>query len=660
LFKKTIFLAKSTHDWVKKCYNKKRGDCMNKDLIKNNFYEAVNGKWLEKAVIPSDKPSMSAFLELHLDIEKTLLELTAKWEKDQTGLNDNLKKFIKLYQMTKDFDKRKELGTKPFEVILNKINSLNSLNDLEQAFEDLTLESIETPFGFAVMQDFMNSNNQVLYFGASGLFLPDTSYYKDEKTKAQLIGLFTQTTTQLLTLYGFKSEEIDKLLKDALAFDELLVPVTKSSVEKADYVKMYNPMSKADVQKLTQNFNVMENAEALVKQTVEELIILNPAFINAFDSIINDENFEIIKSWMIVNNAIRFASDLTDELRVAAGAFGRALSGTKEAQNKEKFAFYQAYNRFSQVVGLYYGENYFGPVAKNDVKTMVYEMIEVYKERITDNDWLNEKTKEKAIKKLSTLNVHVGYPDELPPYYDQFEIKGYEKGSDLIQERLAVSRIITAYDFAKYNKEPNRNIWGMPASMVNAYYSPTNNQIVFPAAILQKPYYSLEQTPSENYGGIGAVMAHEISHAFDNNGAKFDETGSLNNWWTEDDLKAFDQKAKDMIALFDGVETGFGPCNGELTVSENIADSGGLRCALEASRKRDDHNFEEFFKNWASVWRNKSSVEYSQLLLRVDVHGPSILRANMQLSNLPEFQEFYQITENDKMYLPKEKMVSIW
>ena len=200
----------------------------------------------------------------------------------------------------------------------------------------------------------------------------------------------------------------------------------------------------------------------------------------------------------------------------------------------------------------------------------------------------------------------------------------------------------------------------MPASMVNAYYSPTNNQIVFPAAILQRPYYSIDQTPSENYGGIGAVMAHEISHAFDNNGAKFDETGSLNNWWTEADLEAFNQKAKDMIALFDGVETGFGPCNGTLTVSENIADSGGIRCALEASKKNNHHSDEEFFANWARVWRSKASNEYRQLLLRVDVHGPSILRANMQLSNLPEFQEFYQIKESDQMYLPKEKMVSIW
>lgn len=633
---------------------------MNKEKIKTNFYEAVNGEWLEKAVIPGDQPAISAFLELHLGIEKTLMDLTAKWEKDQTGLNDNLKKFIKLYQMTKDFDKRNELGTKPFEIILNKINTLNGLDDLSKEFEDLTLSSIETPFGFAVMQDFMNSNNEVLYFGAADLFLPDTSYYKDENTKAQLMGLFKATTSQLLSLYGFSQDEVEKLIAEAIAFDELLVPVTKSSVEKADYVKMYNPLSKDEVNKLTKNFDLMVQAEKLVHQSVDQLIVMNLDFMNAFDQLIAEENFQIMKSWMIVSNAFKFASDLTDEIRVAGGAFMRALSGTKEAQKKEKFAFYQAYNRFSQVVGLYYGENFFGPIAKQDVKTMVHEMIDVYQERIAHNTWLNEKTKEKAILKLSTLNVHVGYPDELPPYYDLFEIKGYENGSDLIQEKLAVSYIVNTYDFNKYNKAPNKNIWGMPASMVNAYYSPTNNQIVFPAAILQRPYYSLDQTPSENYGGIGAVMAHEISHAFDNNGAKFDETGSLNNWWTEEDLAAFNQKAKDMITLFDGVETGYGKCNGELTVSENIADSGGIRCALVASQKGDHDNLGEFFENWARVWRNKASVEYSQLLLRVDVHGPTILRANMQLSNLPEFQAYYQIQEEDPMYLSKDNMVSIW
>lgn len=633
---------------------------MNNEQIKTNFYQAVNGTWLDEAVIPGDQPAMSAFLELHLGIEKTLMELTKSWNEDPSELPENLQKFIQLYRMTKDFDKRNELGTKPFQPILDKIQSLKGLSDLEAAFETFALESIETPFGFRVTQDFMNSNNQILYFGASDLFLPDTSYYKDETKKAQLMGLFTATTKQLLSLYGFAQEDVDRLLEEALAFDELLVPVTKSSVEKADYVKMYNPMSKADVQSKTKNFDLMGQAEILVKQDIDQLIVTNPAVLEQFDAIIKEEHFHLIQSWMIVSNALQFASDLTDEIRIAGGAFRRALSGTKEAQNKEKFAFYQAYNRFSQVVGLYYGETYFGPVAKEDVKQMVHDMIRVYQERIEANDWLQEETKEKAIKKLSTLTVHVGYPDELPPYYDAFDVKGYEAGSDLIQEHLAANRITNAHNFAKYNKEPNRNIWSMPASMVNAYYSPTNNQIVFPAAILQEPYYSIDQSASANFGGIGAVMAHEISHAFDNNGAKFDETGSLQNWWSQADLDAFQAKAKDMIALFDQVETGFGPCNGELTVSENIADSGGLRCALEASKQHKDHSYDDFFQNWARVWRNKAAVEYSQLLLQVDVHGPAILRVNRQLSNVPEFQDHYGIAEADAMYLAKDKMVSIW
>ena len=180
---------------------------MKKEEVNTNFYEAVNGEWIEKTVIPGDQPSVSAFLELHLGIEKTLMDLTAEWEKDQAKLNGNLKKYIKYYQMTNDFDKRNELGTKPFELILNKINQLNNLKDLDSVFEEFSLESIELPFGFMVMQDFMNSNNQILYFGATDLFLPDTSYYLDETKKSQLIGLFTMTTKQLLTLYGFSNEE---------------------------------------------------------------------------------------------------------------------------------------------------------------------------------------------------------------------------------------------------------------------------------------------------------------------------------------------------------------------------------------------------------------------------------------------------------------------
>lgn len=633
---------------------------MNKELIKKNFYNAVNEKWLETAVIPDDQPSMSAFLELHLDIEKLLMDLTKKWVLDPSGLNKNLKNFIKYYKMTSDFNKRAELGTTPIKPYLDRILSLGSLKDLENNAKELLLDSIDLPLSFSVMQDFKDSNNQILYFGLAGVFLPDTTYYKDEATKEQLLGLFRMTSTQLLLLYGYTPEEANTIIEETLAFDALLVPVTKSREESADYVKLYNPYDRSVILDKIKNFNVMALADKLVGQKVDKLIFINPDHLEHFDEVINENNFKIMKSWMILQFLLSFSSLLTDELRIAGGAFSRALSGTKEARSKEKHGFYQAYNRFNQAVGLYYGENYFGPVAKNDVTIMVHEMINVYKERIQNNDWLQDATKAKAIKKLDTLSVHVGYPDELPPYYEKFNISSYEEGSNIVEENVKNSRITNEYQFSQYNKKRNKNLWGMPASMVNAYFNPTNNQIVFPAAILQKPYYSLDQSSSANYGGIGAVIAHEISHAFDNNGAKFDENGSLSNWWTEQDLESFNKKAEDMITLFDGVQTEYGPCNGKLTVSENIADSGGIRAAYNASKNSGKHSNDDFFQNWARVWRQKSSPEYAQLLLNIDVHGPAILRANMQLSNMPEFQEHYGITKEDEMYLPKEKMVSIW
>lgn len=633
---------------------------MKKELIKTNYYEAVNKDWIDKAEIPSDQPMMSAFLELHLDIEKKLMSLAKKWVKDQTGLNDHLVQFVNLYKMTKDFDTREKLGAEPLKPVIQRIVDLKSLKDLEKKMKEFTLDGIDLPFGFQIFQDFKDSNNQVLYFSATDLFLPDTSYYQNEEMKQQLMGLFQTTTMQVLGLYGLEGDVAQDLLNKALAFDALLVPVTKSSVEKADYVKMYNPVLKEELLSKTKTFNVHKVACDLVGQDVDKVIAMNLDFINKFEEIITDANFELIKAWMVVANILAFSPQLTENLRVASGAFGRALQGIAEAQSQEKFAFYQAYDRLSQAVGLYYGINYFGPEAKKDVEDMVKTIISVYKDRIAKNTWLNEETKAKAILKLKTMNVHIGYPNELPKYYDKYKVGSYAEGSNLVLEKIKYSQLVQKENFKKYNKKPNRNLWAMPASMVNAYYQPTNNQIVFPAAILQKPYYSLKQGRSANYGGIGAVIAHEISHAFDNNGAKFDEFGSLKNWWTDADLKTFEEKAKDMIALFDGVESGYGPCNGTLTVSENIADSGGIRCALEASKKEKDHNYEEFFKNWARVWRQKASPQIMQLLLTIDVHSPSNLRANMQLKNLIEFQEYYELNEKDEMYLPKDQMVEIW
>ncbi len=333
------------------------------------------------------------------------------------------------------------------------------------------------------------------------------------------------------------------------------------------------------------------------------------------------------------------------------------MSGSKEPKSKKKSAYYFATGQFDQVVGLYYAHKYFGETAKNDVHKMVEKMVAVYQKRLSENEWLSEDTKKKAVTKLNTLGIQVGYPDELDPLYKKFTVNEDE---NLYDNDARFTHIILEDHFSRWGKKVNRTRWEMPAHMVNAYYNPSFNVIVFPAAILQAPFYSLEQSSSENYGGIGAVIAHEISHAFDNNGAQFDELGNLHNWWTADDMKHFKALAQDEIDQFDGLETKAGKVKGKLVVSENIADAGGLSCALEAAKAEDSADIKAFFINWGRIWRMKSSLEREKLLLSIDVHSPNELRANVQPKNLIDFYTAFDIQPGDGMYLPEEQRVNIW
>ena len=351
---------------------------------------------------------------------------------------------------------------------------------------------------------------------------------------------------------------------------------------------------------------------------------------------------------------------LSEEFRQVGGIYSRALSGAPEARPQEKAAFYLASGRFDQIIGDYYGKKYFGEQAKRDVEQMVQRMVGIYQDRLSSNTWLSEATREKAIIKLNTLGIHVGYPEKIPAIYTHFKVTTAEEGGTLLSNALHFSHLKRKEDFKKWNQPVERDEWEMSADTVNAYYHPFRNIIVFPAAILQAPFYSLKQSSSENFGGIGAVIAHEISHAFDNNGSLFDEYGNLNNWWTEEDQKHFQALADQMIAEFDGLEIAGGKVNGKLTVSENIADAGGLSCALEAAKKDNNVDLEGFFINWATIWRMKARKEYTQLLLSIDVHAPNKLRANVQVKNLADFYQTFDIQPNDAMYLAPEKRVSIW
>ena len=251
----------------------------------------------------------------------------------------------------------------------------------------------------------------------------------------------------------------------------------------------------------------------------------------------------------------------------------------------------------------------------------------------------------------------MGYPDELDPLYTKFSV---DESASLLDNDHEFTKIILKDHYGRLTKPVDRTRWGMPAHMVNAYYNPSFNIIVFPAAILQAPFYSLDQPASANYGGIGAVIAHEISHAFDNNGAKFDEYGNMNNWWTDADLKHFQELAEKMIKQFDGLTTPAGKVNGKLVVSENIADAGGLSCALQAAKEDGSADLRAFFINWARIWCMKSSLERQKLLLAIDVHSPHELRANIQVKNLDDFYQTFNVQPGDGMYLPASERVNIW
>ncbi|UUD34711.1 M13 family metallopeptidase [Mycoplasmopsis caviae] len=638
---------------------------MKKINIKDDLYFAVNQKWLDKAKIPGDKSATGAFLEIHNRNERILRKMANDLVKTRDAGElevGAILNFSNLYSMASDFKYRNSLKVEPLKPYLDKIWEMKSWDDLIKNYEFYQLRKFHLPFDFDVMQDFKNAELQTLGFSGPSLILPEKSYYDDKHpAKAKLLEAFKNMSRKLLVSYHKDKKLIEDIIAKTLEFDNSLVQYTMSAVEMADYPSLYNPFSIEEISQCSSIFDIKEIAQKLVKQEVDEkVVVIYPKFMKALNEIYNAKTFESFKCWMYLRNLIKFSHLLDNKTRVISGEFARATSGIDKATNPAKSAFYLAYSYFKIPFGLKFALENFGPEAKRNVEYMVQKMIRIYQERLSTNNWLSQETKDKAIVKLNSLGVHVGYPSELRPFYELMVITPYKHGGNLVVNTLNLNAVESEFNFSQYKQPINKNYWGMSPAEVNAYYNPFMNHIVFPAGILAKPFYSLDQSSSANYGGIGAVIAHEISHAFDNNGAKFDEKGNLNSWWSEEDFKKFSELSKDMIDLFDNQDSEFGKCNGKLTVSENIADAGGIRCALEASMKEKDHSSNAFFTNWATVWRAKQKPEYAKMLLAADVHAPKDLRANIQAKNLDEFQNAFKIKKGDKMYLAPEKRVKIW
>ncbi|MFV0557868.1 MAG: M13 family metallopeptidase [Enterococcus sp.] len=632
------------------------------ELLKTDFYEYVNGAWSKDAVIPADKPATGGFLDLVNELDERLIDEFDTFSKQPELLpTGRMQDAIAFYELALDYDTRNQLGATPIFPLLQQIETLTDLADLNQQLAPWLLAGLPLPFEIEVAQNMKDTHHNALYADTIATILPDKTYYAPEHPQAAtLLRVFAETAEKVLSHFGKETTEAQQIVADALAFDKLIVPHVRSSEENADREKKYNPKSLAEFASYSKVFDFKSLLQSLVNDTPEQIIVVQPAYFEALDQFVKPENFTLLKNWMIVQATLKNTHLLSEELRQLGGTYSRFLSGTTEAMPPKKAAFYLANGQFSQVVGQFYGKKYFGEQAKQDVQQMVESMVAVYQERLEKNTWLSETTRQKAIKKLEKLGIHVGYPEQIPTLYDKFITKTKAQGGSLVENVQRFARLAREENFAEYHQEADRTRWDMSAATVNAYFHPFKNVIVFPAAILQAPFYSLEQSKSANYGGIGAVIAHEISHAFDNNGSKFDEFGNLNNWWTEADFAHFDTLAQSMITLFDGMEFAGGKVNGTLTVGENIADAGGLSCALEAAKKDADVSLEDFFINWAKIWRMKAREQYQQLLLTIDTHGPSKLRGNIPVQFFDEFYETFGIVEGDGMYLAPEKRVHIW
>ena len=627
--------------------------------IQDDLYNYVNGETLEKLVIPDDKPNAGGFEEIAVEVEKTMMaEFEAMYE-SRSFPNEYVKKACALYAMAKDEKKKEKDGIAPALRSLELINEIKSLEDFSKLYKTLSLKGIPTPINIGAETDMKNTKRHLVYVQGPSVILPDASYYKPEMEaqKTQILGIYKSVAAAVLAKTNLSPEEQEKHLNDTLAFDEILGGLVKTREEWARYTEMYNPMAESEVEKMLSTINFASILTDLFARVPETVVVTEPRFFEAFANVFNEENLELYKSWAYVTGLMKACTYLSEELRELGGAYMRALTGVAKMQSIDKFAYTLASNVFSEPVGIYYGEKYFGEEAKKDITEIVYKIIDTYKSRIKTNEILSEATREKAILKLSTMGVKMGYPDKTRALYDKLD---FNTDDSLFDAMTALNEAMQLDGLSKLDEPTNPSDWAMPGHMVNACYNPFVNDITFPAAILKAPFYSLSQTRSENLGGIGSVIGHEISHAFDSNGAKCDENGNINNWWTDEDFKRFETKVAEMIEQFDGIELPWGKVNGAFIVSENMADNGGMSVTLDIMSKTEGASYEEYFYNWAKIWCEKARPEYLQMILAIDVHGPSILRTNIPPRNFEEWYRTFDVKESDAMYIAPEKRIVIW
>jgi endothelin-converting enzyme/putative endopeptidase len=632
----------------------------------DDLFGHVNGRWLETVEIPADKGSWGPFLQLadiaEQQVRDIIEELAERVASGEQGLDGDPMRIACLYASFMDEATVESLGLAPIRPLLDAVDSLRDVRDLAAFLGEFEQVGGSGPFGVYVDVDAKNSDRCLVNLTQGGLGLPDESYYHDEKF-AEIRDKYVDFLTRMFALVGREDAAAD-----AATVMDVETRLSQGHWERAetrDVQKTYNLLTLAELQALCPEFDWdafvrnLGGAEDLIAETC----VRQPSYLEHLSSALAEVPIEQWRTWLAIRVIRTAAPYLPAELvETNFDFYGRTLSGTPQLRERWKRGVAVVEGSIGEAVGREYVARHFPPASKAMMEELVGNLLRAYRESIAALDWMGEETKQRAYAKLDMFRSKIGYPEKFRDY-SELDFTP----NDLLGNVLSANAFETRRQLAKVGAPVDREEWLMLPQTVNAYYRPGMNEICFPAAILQTPFFSPDAEMCENYGGIGAVIGHEIGHGFDDQGAQYDGAGNLQDWWTPEDKGSFEEKSKALIAQYDALSPRDLPdehVNGALTVGENIGDLGGLTIALMAYNiaRRGDVGLEDaqkLFFNWAFCWRTKRRKELAQQYLTIDPHSPPEFRANI-VRNLDEFHATFGTEPGDGLWLEPEARVRIW
>ena len=641
---------------------------------KDDFFRYVNGTWLDETTIPDDKTVWGSFNELRVQTDNDALAVLYEAEKNPNlDAGSDQAKAVRLFQSIMDTTSRNEQGVAPLKPYLDTIESIKSISDLQKYLIEMTPFTGPTFFRFGVGSDAKDSNKNTAYLGAGTLGLPDRDYYTEEDQESQEIReKYIEHIARMLQFIGIDEQTADDQAPKIVAFEKKLAVPMLNKVERRDPQTTYNPTAVEDLKKMVSSFDWTGYLDAIGASGVDTVDISQVEYIKSLQDVFQESNVETWKNylrWSLLNDA---ASTLSMDMERANWEFySKELSGAQKQEPLEKRALQTVNRTLGEALGKLYVEKKFPAEAKAIAKEMVANVFEAYKSRINALPWMDSLTKEKAIEKIEKTTVKVGYPDVWKDYSD-VEIEVADQGGSYFQNSLNANQWYFNRTIDKLGKPVDKSEWFMSPQTVNAYFNPSYNEIVFPAAILQPPFFNFKADAAVNYGGIGAVIGHEISHSFDDSGADYDANGNLENWWTDKDLTQFNSLGDSLAAQYSRIEVLPNVfINGKFTLGENIGDLGGVNAAYDGLQLHLKENEspglidgftpeQRFFMSWATVWRTKMRDEALKTRIKTDPHSPGMYRATQPLINMEVFYTAFDIKSGDAMYLEPEDRVKIW